>query len=47
MTENEIYNWFEGFNNFQTRKDVDEYTLDDNKLIEVPGIILLKSFDSF
>jgi len=47
MTENEIYDWFEGFNNFQTRKDVDEYLVDDNRLEGVPGITLLKSFGSF
>jgi len=47
MTENEIYDWFGGFNNFQTRKDVDDYTLDDNKLIGLPGVILMKSSQNF
>lgn len=47
LTENEIYEWFKGFHEFQTRKDVNEYILNDNVLEGVHGIILLKSFDNF
>ena len=45
-TFKEVYEWFEGFYEFQKRPDVDEYALNDKKLRGVPGVIILKSFDT-
>ncbi len=41
-THDELLEWFEDFNNFQTRTDVEEYTLDDSEFQGIPALGLTK-----
>lgn len=41
-TQEEILEWFKDFNTFQSRNDVEEYTLDDSEFEGIPGLGLTK-----
>ena len=41
-TQEEVLEWFEDFNKFQSRTDVEEYTLDDSEFQGIPGLGLTK-----